>query len=856
MKLSFGIQLLTNKLIESLCEKRYSYSVIFVFTALTIALLIVVLTAQNDVRSSWDPPGKEVELQKIIDQNFPQRTHVAAFILEDKNKDILRQKPLWDLYQRELILRELIRDYLFDQYDLVNERQIFGIFTMADAVHKGLRAKSAKLSLETANDTEVKSIVREILANDVGGELKDSLSRDLHLTLDQDGNEIWAAEAMTIFVTLDNNLLGGGRTSFSLTSDPAILFKEQLGREIEMILLGDQLSYNLWGLAIDTNLETIDESSQSLPYIILAILLVNLVAALSLRSLKSFIVIGIGLLVLMAWLMGISSLLGIKKSITTDLIVPIAMVSLGVDFFIHSISRYQEELGKTPYPRKAMASGLIAVSGAITLAMISDGIAFMANLTSNIETIVDFGIAAGIAVGSAYIVMGWVLPLVLLEIDSKFNNHRPVKIGFIGNNVAKSVLFTERMILNLSQSLMRKWKIVIIVALGFTGVCLLISLQIKPDFDVKDFFDSDSRLVIGLDKLDQHVDQSLLGEPVFILLEIPSNDIRSIRDIRLIIEMLAKSNDVTKDSEGNVFLYLPSLDEILQVFLKTPYAVNQFNMSKNINKDQKLDPQTPILTNENLEPIILYMRQNGVPLRANLNYMDAEQVKEIVAWDINLKKNFSVLVSFGILGTREQTNVPVIKQNITAILENVSEQLVVDINGITGSAFIRSTTLSNTTDLMKKSLPVAIVSCFLVLWVCMRSWKHALVTIMPVAFVVTWVLAFMVLFGMYINFVTATIAAVTVGVGVDFSIHMTQRYRQELKKGFSREKAIANAVPGTGRALLGSALSSALGFSVMMLAPMPIIATYGLLTSVMILFAAIGALFVLPSLLIWICYQD
>ena len=114
---------------------------------------------------------------------------------------------------------------------------------------------------------------------------------------------------------------------------------------------------------------------------------------------------------------------------------------------------------------------------------------------------------------------------------------------------------------------MRKWKIVIIVALGFTGVCLLISLQIKPDFDVKDFFDSDSRLVIGLDKLDQHVDQSLLGEPVFILLEIPSNDIRSIRDIRLIIEMLAKSNDVTKDSEGNVFLYLPRLDEILQVFL-------------------------------------------------------------------------------------------------------------------------------------------------------------------------------------------------------------------------------------------------------------------------------------------------
>ena len=55
----------------------------------------------------------------------------------------------------------------------------------------------------------------------------------------------------------------------------------------------------------------------------------------------------------------------------------------------------------------------------MTLAMLSDGIAFLANLTSGIETVIGFGIGAGIAVLSSYVIMGMFLPLVIMRLDQR-----------------------------------------------------------------------------------------------------------------------------------------------------------------------------------------------------------------------------------------------------------------------------------------------------------------------------------------------------------------------------------------------------------------------------------------------------
>jgi predicted RND superfamily exporter protein len=100
-----------------------------------------------------------------------------------------------------------------------------------------------------------------------------------------------------------------------------------------------------------------------------------------------------------------------------------------------------------------------------------------------------------------------------------------------------------------------------------------------------------------------------------------------------------------------------------------------------------------------------------------------------------------------------------------------------------------------------------------------------------------------------LNFVTATIGAVSIGVGIDYSIHMTERFREELRRSRSSAEAARRAARGTGVALAASAASSAGGFVVMGFAPMPLFSSYGILTAIMIAFALAASLLVLPALL-------
>jgi predicted RND superfamily exporter protein len=100
-----------------------------------------------------------------------------------------------------------------------------------------------------------------------------------------------------------------------------------------------------------------------------------------------------------------------------------------------------------------------------------------------------------------------------------------------------------------------------------------------------------------------------------------------------------------------------------------------------------------------------------------------------------------------------------------------------------------------------------------------------------------------------LNMLTATIAAIAIGVGIDFSIHFTERFRQEKSIKTDKHESLIAASRTTGTALFGTALSTALGFTVIAFAPMPIISTFGMLTAVMIALSFLMTLLVLPSLL-------
>jgi predicted RND superfamily exporter protein len=175
--------------------------------------------------------------------------------------------------------------------------------------------------------------------------------------------------------------------------------------------------------------------------------------------------------------------------------------------------------------------------------------------------------------------------------------------------------------------------------------------------------------------------------------------------------------------------------------------------------------------------------------------------------------------------------------------------------GLTGSPFTRLAQLDATAKTLQRSLPIAAAAALLLLLIVMRSFRYAVVTIIPIGLVVTWLYGLMYLTGFALNYVTATIGAVSIGVGIDYSIHMTERFREELHRVSDKVQALRQAASGTGVALLASAGSSIVGFTIMGFAPMPMFSSYGILTALMIFLALLASLVVLPSLLLLVTHE-
>ena len=187
-------------------------------------------------------------------------------------------------------------------------------------------------------------------------------------------------------------------------------------------------------------------------------------------------------------------------------------------------------------------------------------------------------------------------------------------------------------------------------------------------------------------------------------------------------------------------------------------------------------------------------------------------------------------------------------------LEGTADELMATTTGLTtvgatGEIITQFNSIEAFSRSMLISLPIAMGLALLIAGLILRSVRFAFAAAVPIVFVVTGVYAFMYLAGYQIDIVTAVIAAIAVGIGIDFSTHFTARFREELAVDGQKLEALRRAGVGTGGALVLSATTSVLGFTVMAFAPMPLFATFGVLTAVMIGLALAASLLVLPSVL-------
>ena len=118
----------------------------------------------------------------------------------------------------------------------------------------------------------------------------------------------------------------------------------------------------------------------------------------------------------------------------------------------------------------------------------------------------------------------------------------------------------------------------------------------------------------------------------------------------------------------------------------------------------------------------------------------------------------------------------------------------------------------------------------------------------PVALASLWVAGSMAALGLKWNVLTVMVTALTLGIGIDYSIHMWRRFEVELDRRDTHWEALRAALSTTGVALIMSALTTGLGFLVLLFSPMPVIQDFGLITAVTVFFSLLLSLILLPVL--------
>ena len=870
--------------------------VVALAAAVTLALLVPFLTMAPDISASTEPEGDVFTARDRIDESFVSSVHPVFMVIEADNGDILTVASLEALLGAEEALRDdpALGPDLFTYYDAEAQVQVDGVLTIADLIDARLRAQGTE-GVAAATDGEVKAIGSEII--DTLGERSPVLGISASSTKGPDG--LWSVPAITALVLSDNEALGFGNTSVSLGGGTEV---EEYDREIQEVFRVDGLSS--YGVAIDVNLTSQEQGAVAGPFIGFTILAVLVLVGLTFRSYWVLATVSVSFLALIIWLKGISNLIGLKDDLVLSLIVPVAMISFGVDFAFHAIGRYREERAEGRAAPAAFVTGLTAVSGALVLALVSDTTAFLANLTSGIESINQFGIGAAIALASAYVLLGIVAPLVVAHIEAGVPAPRPGRGATIARLAAgvgaaaatmASVLFlvfvlpavgavltvvTVLVVLVVPYLVARRRSgervgdmaaaaaetslarpvgravaaptrrplLVVLGALALTAVAAVFAVRVPAEFDVEDFFSADTDFVTALDLLDVHVGDRG-GEPAQLYVEGDFTDPTALAALQSRINEIRSLDTeyLARDAQGAVLVE----GGVFQVF----DAVWDSPAMAGIVADRTgvaltdTDGDTIPDNSDQVTALLAVASEIGVPLDETRLLLTPDDVNTVVVLD---GANSRTVFEMGVINSRSQESVTATRDTLDPIAERISDDLGGSFVQVTGSAFVREASLAATNRALQVSLPVAFVLCLLVAGVFLRSVRYGVAAVVPILMVVAWLYAFMYLTGFAINLVTATIAAVSIGIGIDFAIHFIVRYREELGRHGSRHTAVRVAGEGTGLALVASAISSAVGFGILALAPMPLFAAYGLLTALMILLALVATLLVLPSVLVLI----
>jgi predicted RND superfamily exporter protein len=146
------------------------------------------------------------------------------------------------------------------------------------------------------------------------------------------------------------------------------------------------------------------------------------------------------------------------------------------------------------------------------------------------------------------------------------------------------------------------------------------------------------------------------------------------------------------------------------------------------------------------------------------------------------------------------------------------------------------------------SLIFAFIAVGILLIIIFRSFSAGILGSLPLVFTVVAVFGIMGWLGMELNIVTALLSSISIGLGVDYAIHLFWRLKTEMSEGKNYEEAIKTSLRTIGRGITINAFSVILGFAVLFLSAFPYIHSFAFLIITSLALCLLGTLVLIPAI--------
>jgi predicted RND superfamily exporter protein len=640
-----------------------------------------------------------------------------------------------------------------------------------------------------------------------------------------------------------HNIFISQRTEGGSLEDPEGFGDRVRNTQLELRRLAENRdrTYLMFGAGV-LNVE-IDQSLNDSTALVgpIAFLFVVLVLTAVYRDLFDILLGMGGIVAVLIWLFGFMGWTGIAFN-QLMISVPVLLIGLSIDFALHVFMRHREQHDEETDVRAAMGVALAGVVVALAWVTATTAIGFLSNLVSPIAPLREFGMASAFGIFAALAVFGALVPAVKIELDEYL-----VASGRERNRTAFGTGDSRlSRLLELGAVAARRAPVAVVVAaLVLSGVGVYGATQVDTSFQEEDFLADDppdwtQRLPDPFGTSEYSVTQDLsylngnfqqVGREGELLIR------GDVTDDRVLGWLAAAAENA---SEQETVYTLPNGESDVRSPLTAIRATARLNPDSAFN--ERLDGYDGIPA-ENVSG--LYDGMTAInPAASEVVHAESEEYE-------------AIRMQVGVLSGISQEDATADLRQIADFLESVSGGELEVI--ATGDLIVNTEVERNLLQTVTESLIITLVSVFLFLVVAYRLTGNAaslgVVTLLPVLFAVSWILGTMWLVGMPFNALTGTIAALTIGLGIDYSIHVSDRYEQELHRQEDVWAALQTTVTGTGGALLGTAATTVGGFGTLVLAILPALRQFGIITGLTIVYAFLASVLVLPSMLVlWTRY--